>query len=69
MPRIQVSPERMQEHLHTQYGYLARSAELFDLGYVDEAHRLALTLRVLCHDGRPPSVSLLTLLGVKDSMA
>lgn len=42
--------ERMRAQLQLQLGYLQRSARLFDLGYLDEAVRIATCLRVLFHD-------------------
>lgn len=56
----------MRSQLQRQLGYLERSADLFDLGYLDEAIRIATSLRVLFHDRpRDPSTqgSVLKLLG------
>ena len=50
------SHERMRAQLQRQIGYLQRSSRLFDLGYLDEAIRIATCLRVLFHDRpRDPS--------------
>jgi hypothetical protein len=57
---------RMREKLTQQLGYLARSSKLFDLGYLDEAIRVATSLRVLFHDPRKEvkdQGSILKLLG------
>lgn len=42
--------DRMRSQLQRQLGYIHRSARLFDLGYLDEAVRIATCLRVLFHD-------------------
>ncbi len=49
--------DRMRAQLQRQLGYLHRSARLVDLGYLDEAVRIATCLRVLFHDRPrdPPS--------------
>lgn len=62
-----VAEPDLAKALDIQVGYLQRSARDFDDGELDEAHRLAVTVRVLCHDTRQ-STSLLTQLGWKDSM-
>ena len=53
----------MREHL----GFLQASSASFDAGFIGEAKRLALTIRVLLHDTNN-SKSLLELLGYKTSM-
>ena len=53
---------RFQEQLRRQIGFLERSSASFDLGYTDEAVRMATTIRILMHDTRS-QVSLLTHLG------
>lgn len=53
---------RFQEQLKRQMGFLERSSASFDLGYTDEAVRMATTIRILMHDTRS-QVSLLTHLG------
>lgn len=58
--------ERMRDQLQRQLGYLERSASLFDLGYFDEAVRIATGLRILFHDGNRDTAtqgSLIKLLG------
>ena len=47
-----------RDHLRRQVGFLERSAAAFDAGYVDEAVRIATTIRVLIHN-TASSVSLL----------
>lgn len=44
-----LSLDELEEHLRRQAGYLSRSAAAFDAGNLDEAFRLATTVRVLCH--------------------
>ncbi len=46
------------DQLRRQIGFLQRSAEAFDAGYIDEAVRIATTIRVLVHN-TASSVSLL----------
>lgn len=41
---------RFKEQLKRQLGFLHRSCQLFDIGYVDEAIRIATCLRVLFYD-------------------
>jgi hypothetical protein len=57
---------RMLDQLTRQLGYLSRSSQLFDLGYADEAIRIATSLRVLFHDranDRRNQGSIIKLLG------
>jgi hypothetical protein len=58
------SDDRFHEKFNEQIQFLARSSELFDRGYEDEALRLATTLRIVFHDTNN-STSLLTHLGLK----
>jgi hypothetical protein len=51
--------EKLRDHLWRQLGFLARSCESFDQGYLDEAIRTAVTIRVLIRQTRS-STSLLT---------
>jgi hypothetical protein len=51
--------------LRRQLGFLQRSSASYDAGYLDEAIRIALTLRVLFHDTKN-SRSLLRQLGRRD---
>lgn len=56
------------KHLSEQYGFLVRSSASFDVGYYDESKRLATAIRILVHDTKGNSVSLLNQLGAKDNM-
>lgn len=51
--------------LRKQLGFIERSCSSFDDGFLDEAIRIAVAIRVLVHDTRN-STSLLTHLGAKD---
>ena len=53
--------------LNQQIGFLVSSCSAFDSGHHEEALRIAVSLRVLFHDTNS-SVSLLTHLGVKDTL-
>ncbi|MFU8872266.1 hypothetical protein [Micromonospora sp. SL4-19] len=53
----------LEEHLRRQVAYLRRSAAAYDEGAIDEAFRLATTVRVLCHQ-TANSRSLLHQLGL-----
>lgn len=55
------------EHLRRQIEYLRRSCELYDAGHLDEAVRLAVTIRVLLHD-TDKSKSLLRQMRVKEQV-
>jgi hypothetical protein len=57
-----------REHLVDQLAFLDASATAYDAGAEREAKRLAMTIRVLVHDGRAPSRSLLGHLGVRDRL-
>lgn len=39
-----------RNHLSKQLGFLGRSCEAYDAGYIDEAVRIATVIRVLVHD-------------------
>jgi hypothetical protein len=62
--RVPLAIEDLRRHLSTQLGLLKRSAEAFDQGLHDEAQRLALGVRILCHDTKRQK-SLLSQLGMK----
>jgi hypothetical protein len=62
------TPQDFRAHLVDQLGFLDASATAYDTGVESEAKRLATTIRVLVHDGRRPSRSLLTHLGVRDRL-
>jgi hypothetical protein len=59
------SREELLTQLKEQLGFLRTSSELFDLGVTQEAKRLAVAIRVLVHDGKGRSKSLLGQLGLK----
>jgi len=44
--------ERYQQELRKQLGFLSRSCEWYDEGNMDEAIRIASTIRILIHDTR-----------------
>jgi hypothetical protein len=50
MTRIPQTDDDLKKHLAEQLGFLRRSADSYDAGYVDEAKRLAVTIRVLVHN-------------------
>lgn len=54
--------------LAEQLASLDASADAYDRGIESEAIRLAATVRVLVHDGRPPSRALLSHLQVRDRL-
>jgi hypothetical protein len=64
MGRIQQSNSDLMGHLVEQFGFLIRSAQVYDNGIEDEAKRLASTLRILLHD-TPKQKSLLASLNKK----
>lgn len=65
MSDINQTREELLHHLEEQLGFLRLSAESFDEGYLGEAKRMALVIRILVHDtGR--STSLLNQLEMKD---
>ncbi len=61
------STDDLNKHLQEQIGFLTRSADSYDLGFHDEAKRLAVTIRVLLHD-TVNSKSLLDQLGQKNRL-
>jgi hypothetical protein len=65
----QQSEDMLKRHLEEHIGFLKRSAELYDKGVVEEAKRLAVSIRVLLYDPIKPgrSKSLLGQLGMKES--
>jgi len=61
---ISQSSSELRKHLDEQLAFLKRSADSYDDGFVDEAKRLAVTIRILVHD-TSQSKSLLGQLGEK----
>ncbi len=56
MSKRTLTTAEMGAHLDEQLGALQRSVALFDDGYQLEARRMAVTLRVMLHSGRDPSL-------------
>jgi SEC-C motif len=67
MTKIHQTSEDLNRHLQEQLGFLRRSADAYDHGYLDEAKRLSVTIRILMHDSRT-SKSLLSQLGDKNRL-
>jgi hypothetical protein len=65
MPKIKLKDEELECHLKEQISFLKRSIASFDQGYLDEAKRIAVVVRVLVHDTEA-SKSLLGLLNLKN---
>ncbi len=61
-PKIPQSSSELEQHLQDHLGFLQASADAFDNGKDGEAKRLAVSVRVLCHD-TGASTSLLGQLG------
>lgn len=64
--KVPQSRDDLERHLQEQLQFLERSADAFDNGFTGEAKRIAVSLRVLCHD-TAHSTSLLTQLGLKNT--
>jgi len=62
---VKQSEQEILRHLEEQTGFLQRSADAYDNGFIGEAKRMATTIRIMVHDTRQ-STSLLTSLGKKD---
>ncbi|AFC28385.1 hypothetical protein PM3016_1460 [Paenibacillus mucilaginosus 3016] len=58
----------MLHHLEEQLYFIKASSEAFDKGFLGEAKRLATTIRVLLHDNKTSSQSLLKQLDQKDKI-
>jgi len=65
MIKINQTTDELQKHLKEQIQFLLRSSQSYDKGFISEAKRLAVIIRVLFHDTQK-STSLLTLLQKKD---
>jgi hypothetical protein len=57
--------QRFKEHLATQLRFIKKSCQDFDAGDETEAQRIAVSIRVICHQTRQ-STSLLSHLGAAD---
>ena len=58
--------EELEGYLKEHRAFIARSSEAYDNGHVDEAKRIAVSIRVLVHDTKS-SHSLFSQLGIKES--
>lgn len=63
---IPQTEEELKDQLKAQIGFLIKSSDAYDKGFIDEAKRLATAMRILLYDNPPRSVSLLSLLNMKD---
>jgi hypothetical protein len=61
---VELTREDLLGHLREQINFLERSSASYDAGFEDEAKRLAVVIRVLCHDSSK-STSLLSSLKMK----
>ena len=59
--------DELSKHLQEQLGFLDASCALYDAGSLNEAKRLATSIRVLVHD-TTQSASVLTQLGAKENL-
>ena len=62
---VKQTEDDFKSHLEEQIRFLESSSQSYDDGYISEAKRLAVVVRVLLHD-TPKSTSLLTILKKKD---
>lgn len=65
--KISQSQEELNQHLKDQLTFLKNSCHVFDLGFENEAKRIAIILRILLSDSKN-SKSLLTILGLKQQL-
>lgn len=68
MTKVRKTKAELEGHLKEQIDFLQRSALAYDDGYEHEGQRLATTIRVLFHDSKKTSNSLLGQLGIKDNL-
>jgi hypothetical protein len=59
--------QELVQHLKRQITFISNSAAAFDQGCAEEAIRIAVVIRVLCHD-TSKSTSLFKLMGEKDTL-
>ena len=64
MGKVKISIADLERHLKEQIVFLQRSVKAFDQGYLDEAKRISVVIRVLVHD-TATSKSLLEQLNLK----
>ncbi len=62
---VRQTENELKSHLKEHIQFLSRSAKSYDEGFISEAKRMAVSLRVLLHDTKN-SISLLTQLNKKD---
>jgi hypothetical protein len=60
-----LSSDELKDHLKEQISFLLKSAQSFDEGFISEAKRMAVAIRILLHDTKK-SISLLSQLGKKN---
>ena len=65
--KISQTQEELEEHLKDQLNFLKSSCHAFDLGFENEARRIAVILRILLSDSKN-SKSLLTILELKQKI-
>jgi hypothetical protein len=61
-----ISSSALTQQLKRQLVFLRNSAAAYDAGHIEEAVRIGVVIRVLCHDATYPS--LLKQMGLKESM-
>ncbi|PWB51758.1 MAG: hypothetical protein C3F06_10120 [Candidatus Methanoperedenaceae archaeon] len=64
---VRQTENELKSHLKEQIQFLSRSAKLYDEGFINEAKRMSVQLRILLHD-TTKSTSLLTQLNKKDML-
>lgn len=64
---LKTHPQDLVRQLKRQLGFLQNSVAAYDAGHVEEAVRIGVVIRVLCHDTRK-SVSLLENMGQKATL-
>lgn len=63
-----MTQQELLQHLKRQMTFLRNSAAAYDQGSPEEAIRIAVVIRVLCHDTPNRSTSLLTHMGKRDTL-
>lgn len=66
-PKLSHGTISLTDHLRRQLEYIRRSCELYDIGHLDEAIRMAVCIRVLIHDTKK-SKSVLHQMRVKEKI-
>lgn len=68
---MKMAYQDLVQQLRRQLVFLRNSVAAYDAGHLEEAIRIAVVIRVLCHDyptGRNPSISLLEHMGKKTTL-